>query len=918
MSSAPGWHTLEGSSAVTALGGDAVRGLTQTEAHARLARLGPNRLSRRVGVPAWRKLLEQFLAPLVIILIAAALISASLGELLEAFVIGAVVLLNALIGFAQERRAENAIGALDALVRSEATVVRDGQPQRIATVELVEGDVVLLRSGDGVPADLLLLETRELQVEEAMLTGESVASRKAVGVLPAPTPLAERHNLAFAGTAVTYGTARGLVVATGDRTETGRIADLLAKTTTLETPLTRKISELSSLIVKWVLAVSAAVIAIEVWRGRPLLETFHAAVALAVGAIPEGLPAAMTILLAVGVSRMARRGALIRRLPAVETLGGTTVICSDKTGTLTENQMTVQRLYAHGAAWSVSGLGYDEHGQVQRADAPVAAGSAALADVAAVAGLCVDTRLVPGEGGSRVEGDPTEAALLVLSRKLGFEGAAHHRLDVVPFESQHMYMATLDEGPGGRWLHAKGSSDALFSRCRDMVDGAGQRVPLDLPGLTAVVDRLASEGLRVLALARKSMPGATGVTHADVAELTLVGLAGLIDPPREESRRAIATCQAAGIRVKMITGDHVVTAGAIARQLGLEGSVDGAGRLRSLSGRDLDALEPSQWAQQAQEVSVFARVSPEQKLRLVRALQERGEVVAMTGDGVNDAPALKQADLGVAMGAGGTDVARAASAMILTDDNFGTITAAVEEGRTVFDNLRKFIAWTLPTNGGEGLVLLVAVLLGTELPVLPVQLLWINMVTALLLGTTLVFEAPEPGLMDRPPRRVDAPILDRPMLWRTLLMSSMVAAAAFGLFELAQRDGLPLATAQTIAVNAIVAAELGYLFACRSFTLPAWSLPSTNRWIWWGALAMLLAQLAFTHVPFMNALFGSTPISAAWWGILAGVAVTVWLAAELKKVLVPRPAAPSASAPGLASTASRSALVEASEAPGPR
>jgi Ca2+-transporting ATPase len=887
------WHALD-EAAVLAAVESSPTGLTGAEAARRLERDGPNRLTERRGASWLKKLLEQFLQPLVVVLIGAAGLSIFLGDYVDAAVIGAVVLVNGIIGFIQEHRAEQSIAALSKTIVTQATALRDGRLQRVPSEQLVRGDIVALQSGDTVPADLRLIEVKDLKVEEAALTGESVPSEKAVGVLPENTTVGDRDNLVFAGSPVTYGQARGVVVAVGDDTETGRIAGLMAATNALETPLTRRIAQLSRLLVWLILGVAGSLLVVEWARGSSLADTFNAAVALAVGAIPEGLPAAVTILLAVGVSAMAKRGALIRRLPAVETLGSTTVICSDKTGTLTENQMTVTQVLANGVGYHVTGVGFDAPGEFQREGQRVeVASSQALLETVRAGALCNDTRLVQADGGSRVEGDPTEAALLVAARKAGLDEAALHpwvRRDVVPFESQHMYMATLHAAPQGTVLYVKGSSDALLHRCVDRLEADGQRGAFDAQAAHRDVERLAAEGLRVLVVARRELPATTeDVTHDDVHTLTFLGLVGMIDPPRPEAKRAIATCLAAGVKVKMITGDHAVTASAIASELGMDGARDEAGRLKAVTGKQLAEVPKEQLPGLADEVAVFARVAPEQKLQLVQALQAKGHVVAMTGDGVNDAPALKQADIGVAMGKNGTDVARSASAMILTDDNFATIEAAVEEGRGIYDNLVKFIAWTLPTNGGEGVVLLVAVLLGTELPVLPVQILWVNLATALLLGTSLIVEPHEPGLMSRPPRSVSAPILDRNLGVRTLLVSLGMGAMAFGLFEWAQAQGLSDAQARTIAINTIVVVEVGYLFACRSLRLPLWKLGLfTNKGVWLGAAAMLLAQLALTYLPVMNRLFHTEPIDWWWWGVVSLCGLVVFVLAEVKKAIVRR------------------------------
>jgi magnesium-transporting ATPase (P-type) len=883
----PPWHALDGTETLAKVG-SSVAGLTSAEAAARLERDGPNALSERLGASWLRKLAEQFLQPLVVVLLGAVGISLVLGDYVDAAVIGAVVVVNGLIGFFQEFRAEQSIAALSRTLITEATVLRDGGLRRVPSEKLVAGDVVALQSGDTVPADLRLLEVKDLKVEEAALTGESVPSEKRPAVLPADTPVGDRENLAFAGSAVTYGVARGVVVAVGDGTETGRIAGLMAATSALETPLTRRIAQLSRILVWAILGVAGGVLGLEVLRGASLVDTFDAAVALAVGAIPEGLPAAVTILLAVGVSAMAKRGALVRKLPAVETLGSTTVICSDKTGTLTENQMTVTQVVTPEQRFTLTGVGFEGAGEVQRDGQPVDVTSCPpLLEALRAGALCNDTRLVTSEAGLRVEGDPTEAALLVAARKAGLEHAprAAPRRDVVPFESAHMYMATLHAVGGAQVVFVKGSSDALLPRCVDRLAAGGSVGPLDADALHREVEALAAQGLRVLVMARRAVPATVeSIGHRDVAQLTFLALVAMIDPPRPEAKRAVTACREAGIKVKMITGDHAVTAAAIAGELGLEGARGPDGRLKAVTGKELAQVPEGALPALADEVAVFARVAPEQKLALVRALQSKGHVVAMTGDGVNDAPALKQADLGVAMGKNGTDVARAAAAMILTDDNFATIEAAVEEGRGIYDNLVKFIAWTLPTNGGEGVVLLAAVLFGTALPVLPVQLLWVNLGTAILLGTTLVFEPHEPGLMRRPPRAANAPILDGALGVRTALVSLALGIGSFGLFEWAQTMGLPDPVGRTIALNTIVVVEIGYLFACRSLTLPLWKVGLfTNKSVWLGAVAMVLAQVAMTYVPLLNRLFHTAPIDAWWWGVIGAAGLLVYALAEAKK-----------------------------------
>lgn len=866
------WHTTPLTALYKTLKTSA-KGLTEAEAAARLSRDGPNTLTTRSG-PSWlRKLAAQFIEPLVLVLLLAVGLSIFLGDYVDAAVIGGVVLLNALIGFVQEHRAGRSIAALSEAIVTEATTLRDGKLIRIPSAALVVGDVVMVQSGDAIPADVRLIDARSLKVEESSLTGESLPVDKRVGELASETVLNDRYNMAFAGCAVTYGQAHGLVVATGDATQAGHIARLMAETTSLQTPLTRRIAQLSSLIVRVVMVLAVAMLGVGWWRGASLSDSFNAAIALAVGAIPEGLPAAVTILLAVGVSSMAKRGALIRSLPAVEALGSTTVICSDKTGTLTQNRMAVTDAFSGGQPLTLEPM---------PETLPATTRELLLAGA-----LCNDARHIDA---THFDGDPTEVALLDIAARAGLTEAiqaAYPRLDVVPFESEHMYMATLHRGEQASVIYVKGSSDALFARCITQLNATGDAAPFDRDAAELNLRRMASAGLRVLVVARKACPvAATQITHADVGQLELIGLVGMIDPPRPEAAQAVETCKAAGIKVKMITGDHAVTATAIAQALGLEGARGDDDQLIALTGAELAQLDEDELGVKADAVAVFARVAPEQKLRLVRALQANGHIVAMTGDGVNDAPALKQADIGVAMGQNGTDVARSASAMILTDDNFATIAAAVEEGRGIYDNLEKFIAWSLPTNGGEGLVLLVAMLLGTTLPVLPIQLLWVNMATAML-GATLIFEPREPGLMMRSPRRVDAPIMDRRMIAHTIIVSAVVGGAAFGCFAWAMRLGSSDEVARTVAINTIVVVEVGYLFACRSLRLPIWRIGVlSNRGIWIGAALMLLVQLGMTYLPIMNRLFHTRPIAWWWWVVMTGIGLLIFMLAEARKALM--------------------------------
>ena len=888
----PAWHQLPTEEVVRLLEVDLKTGLAAEEVKRRQEKFGLNRIAIRPGKPKWLQFLQQFNQPLVYILLAAVLVTALLGEWVDSSVIFAVVFFNASVGFLQEAKAGKAIESLAQMVVTEASVRRDGRQQRIHSEQLVFGDVVLLQSGDRVPADLRLFNVKSLQVDESALTGESVPVHKHPDPLALDTVLGDRKNRAFTGTLVTAGRGEGAVCATADQTETGHIARLISEAIDLSTPLTKKIAYLSQLLLWVILTLAVVIIAIGALRGEKLVETFMAAVALAVGAIPEGLPAAVTIVLAIGVARMAKRRAIIRKLPAVETLGSTTVICSDKTGTLTENQMTVREIFAGGKLYEVTGVGYEPKGEIRFDGSAVKISEQpALAECLRAGVLSNDAQIVRGEDGRlKVQGDPTEAALLVAGEKGGLAHAdTHHespRVDIIPFESEHMFRATLHDSHTGRVIYKVGAVERLLDRCADTLDEQGRVVALDKEAVRRVVDAIATRGLRVLAFVRRHVDASHAkLEHSHVAAgLTFLGLQGMIDPPRAEAIEAVRKCQEAGIAVKMITGDHLITARAIAEQIGLKGHAE-HGKLIALSGHELEKVSDQELPEVAERTAVFARVAPDQKLRLVRALQSRGHVVAMTGDGVNDAPALKQADIGVAMGISGTDVAKSAAAMVLTDDNFASIEAAVEEGRGVFDNLTKFIVWTLPTSAGTTLILLTAVVLGTTLPALPVQLLWVNMTTAMFLGLALVFEPKEHGLMQRPPRDPRKPLLTFALAMRTGLVSLVMFAGAYWLFfwEMEVAGGT-IAQTRTCVINVIVLAEMAYLFNCRSLNRSVFSVGLfSNPWVIVGSLTMLVAQLLFTYAPLMNKLFHTAPISGESWLRIVGVAAIVFVVVEIEK-----------------------------------
>ena len=881
------WHSQPLSELTKNFDVEVDSGLSNVEVQRRLDLYGPNRLSLRPGKSGLRLLSEQFHQPLVYILLVAASVTAFLQEWVDSSVIFGVVLINAVTGFVQEANALKAIDALNRGLNASATVLREGQRHKILANELVPGDLVVLQSGDKVPADLRLTQIRELQIDESAMTGESVSAEKRLTMLDIDTVLADRCNMAYSSTLVTYGSGLGIVVETGDRTEIGLINRMIASTTDLETPLTRKISQFSQLLLWIIIGMATLTFAVGIGYGHSILEMFMASVALAVGAIPEGLPAALTITLAIGVSRMAKRNAIIRKLPAVETLGSTTVICSDKTGTLTQKQMTVKVIYAGGKLFKVTGSGYNPTGEFRyQGQVIIAQEYPALLECLKAGLLCNDTRLIAETDTWRIEGDPTEGALLVSAHKAGLHHTLiskdHPRLDTIPFESQHQFMATLhhNQAQDLRHIYLKGSLESLLLRCENVFDSQMQPIALNKSLLLGQLAEMAKQGLRVLAFARIDHSD-NSVKHDEVCNgLTFLGLQAMIDPPRPEAAASIAACYKAGIQVKMITGDHPITAQAIARQLGMEHAE------RVITGAQMQSIAESEYPNLVENCAIFARVAPEQKLQLVRALQAHGHVVAMTGDGINDAPALRQADIGVAMGLNGTEVAKEAAAMVLTDDHFATIEAAVEEGRGVFDNLVKFIVWTLPTNLGEGLVILAGVFANVTLPITPVQILWINMATALLLGLMLAFEPKEPNLMDRKPRNPKQPILTRHLMFRIGLVGILLLIGSFGLFEWELLHGESLIAARTSAVNVFVFGELFYLFNCRSLQYSMLHVGIfSNLWVIFGACSMILLQLLFTYWPPMQRLFGSAAIGYNEWLLIIGVGIIIYAAVGLEKLM---------------------------------
>ena len=875
------------------LGVDPRKGLTSAEASARAGLHGPNALPESARRSAFERFLLQFHDILIYVLLVAGAITAVLGHWIDSGVIFGVVIINAVIGFVQEGKAERSLDAIRNMLSPRAQVLRDGHRREIPAEALVPGDIVFLASGDKVPADLRLLEVRSLRVEEAALTGESVPVDKAPDEVARDVPLGDRSSMAYSGTLVAYGQASGVVVATGAKTEIGRISEMLGAVEELSTPLLRQLAVFGRTLTWVILGVAAFTFAFgALLREYSAGEMFLAAVGLAVAAIPEGLPAIMTITLAIGVQRMAARNAIIRRLPSVEALGSVTVICSDKTGTLTRNEMTVQRVACADHHYVVSGSGYAPHGGFEEGadgESRVVEPGGALLEAARVALLCNDASVRREGEAWTLAGDPTEGALIVMAMKAGlgleFEREALPRTDVIPFESEHRFMATLHHDHDGRGrIYLKGAPERVLELCAHQRTEKGDTA-IDPGYWHAHMHGIAADGMRLLAVAvREGEDTTRELRFADVERggFTLLALFGLSDPPREEAIEAVARCRAAGIRVKMITGDHAATARAIGVRLGLDE------RVQAVTGSDIDAMDDVTLAQAALDNEVFARASPEHKLRLVTALQSRGEVVAMTGDGVNDAPALKRAEVGVAMGNKGTEAAKEAAEVVLADDNFASIAAAVEEGRTVYDNLRKAIAFILPTNLGQGGIVLCAVLLGITMPITPAQILWVNMITAVTLALALAFEQLERDIMRRAPRAPDASLLDRFVLWRIIFVGTLLVAGGLGFFLWEVGRGQSLELARTAAVNAVLFGEAFYLFNMRSFRDSVFSREGLtgNRYVWLAIGLMVLAQLVFTYAPLMQTLFGTAGLDPATWLRVLAFGIGVLIVVELEKLVV--------------------------------
>ncbi len=852
------WHGMDVQKVVDALNTDPEKGLSKEEAKTRAQEHGPNEISGKKPRPEILRFLDNFKQPLIYILLIAAVVSFLIGEKIDAAVILGVALINAIVSFIQESKAERAISALSKSMVSRVRVIRGGTTSEVASRDIVPGDVIILSSGDKVPADARLAEVRDLQINESSLTGESVPVSKNTDPASQEASLGDRSSMAFAGTLVTKGRGKGLVVAIGQKTETGRISQMMEESRGLETPLTRKIQAFSRTILYAIIGMAGLMFLLTFIKGISWITGFKSAVALAVSAIPEGLPAAITVTLAIGVNRMAARHAIIRKLPAVEALGSTTVICSDKTGTLTQNRMTVQLIYVNAMTYKVTGDFRKQGDIVPEDNQRVAEEAPELRDLLVAGTLCNDSHLQEKEGRLEVAGDPTEGALLTAALKSGLEKEElekkYPRIDVIPFESEKQYMATLHQREDGKIIYMKGSLEAVLARC-----GQGT----EKKEINKKASYMADKGLRVLAFAKK-------VTDADKkqidkndldSDMVFAGLAGMIDPPRPEAVEAVKAAQSAGIKIKMITGDHARTAGAIAGQM----NISGEGDKKVYSGKELSGMSDDELSR-VLEAGVFARVAPEHKLRLVKALQSRNEIVAVTGDGVNDAPALQQADIGVAMGLMGTEVAKESADMVLTDDNFASIEAAVEEGRAVYDNILKTIGFILPVNGGEALTILAGMLFATVIPILPVQILWVNMVSSVALMLTLAFEPAERDIMSRRPRPVSEKLLSRKLMIRISVISVYNLLATFGMFSLLRQTTGNIELARAAAVNTLVAAEAFYLLSISRLIPSAFERIRGKpgriaRAPVIGIAVTVFVQYLFTQWRPMNTLFHTSPLS---------------------------------------------------------
>ncbi|AUO67102.1 carbonate dehydratase [Citrobacter freundii complex sp. CFNIH2] len=861
-------------------------GLTHNEASARLARDGLNALPEKAGKPAWLRFLAHFHDVLIYVLIAAAALTAVMGHWVDTAVILGVAVINALIGHIQENNAEKSLKSIRNMLSASAVVVRNGQHETVATTDLVVGDIVVLRAGDRIPADLRVMEAHNLRVEEAILTGESTVVDKTAEALTGELPLGDRKNLLFSGTTISAGAGLGVVIATGEATELGHINQMMTEIEKHRTPLLVQMDKLGKAIFSLILAMMVGLFIFSLLlRDMPMGELLLSLISLAVAAVPEGLPAIISIILSLGVQTMARKRAIIRKLPTVETLGAMSVICSDKTGTLTMNEMTVKAIITADKNYRVQGNSYEPTGEIHVEEndalAEIAPGSL-LESYLRTIDLCNDSQLIRDEQGHwGITGGPTEGALKVLAAKAMLPAVESELRSKIPFDSQYKYMATHYRIGNDERVLVTGAPDVLFKLCRLQQTANGTEA-FTQPHWEAEIARYAKEGLRMVAAAWKpAHADANALTHDCLNEgLIFLGIAGMMDPPRPEAIAAIGACQQAGIRVKMITGDHPQTAMSIGGMLGIHNST------HAVTGYELEQMDETELAEAAVTYDIFARTSPEHKLRLVKALQDKGEIVGMTGDGVNDAPALKQADVGIAMGIKGTEVTKEAADMVLTDDNFATIASAVQEGRRVYDNLKKTILFIMPTNLAQGLLIIVALLAGNLIPLTPVLILWMNMATSATLSFGLAFEAGERNIMRRPPRQSNENVMDGFAIWRVGFVGTLIAACAFMLEAWLQPRGHSPEFIRTVLLQTLVTAQWVYMLNCRvsdGFSLGRGLL--MNKGIWLVSGILLLLQLAIIYVPFLQMLFGTEALPLRYWGITFAIGIALFFIVEIEKPL---------------------------------
>ncbi|WP_293005776.1 cation-transporting P-type ATPase [Nitrosomonas sp.] len=883
----PSWHHISIELALSELDASPT-GLSQDEAEMRIKTHGPNRLPDPPKHSDIIRFLLQFHNILIYVLLGSAAITAALDHWIDTSVILAVVLANATIGFVQEGKAEKAMDAIRQMLAPHASVLRNNERHSIEGDKLVPGDIVLLEAGDKVPADLRLLKTHGLQIQEAILTGESVPVQKQIAPVSADAPLGDRSCIAFSGTLVTAGQGKGMVVATGASTEIGRISGLLSRVETLTTPLVKQMGAFARWLTIFILLIASVLLAYGYFVGHhEFTEMFMAVVGLSVAAIPEGLPAVLTITLAVGVQSMAQRHAIVRRLPAIETIGSVSVICTDKTGTLTRNEMMVSSVLTHQHLFTLEGIGYEPRGTILLENAEISSKEyAVLEELARAATLCNDAALHDRKGAWIVEGDPMEGALLAFASKIGIETRkeqiAWTRTDAIPFDAKHRFMATLNhDHEHHAFVFIKGAPERILSMCNNQNTGNGNVEPLNQIYWQDKADNIAAFGQRVLAFAVKPVKSEhTVLEHSDVENtLTLLGMVGMIDPPRTEAITAVAECHTAGIRVKMITGDHAKTAAAIGKQIGLQNPD------KVLTGADLDEMDDTALKEAVLICDIFARTSPEHKLRLVMALQSHHMTVAMTGDGVNDAPALKRADIGIAMGRKGSEAAKEAAELVLADDNFASIASAVREGRTVYDNIKKVISWTLPTNAGESMTIVLALLLGMTLPITPIQILWINLITAVTLGIALAFEPTEENTMRRPPRPRGEPLLSGELVWHIVLVSILFLCGVYGIYAYAIDRGYSVELARTLAVNTLVVMEIFHLFFIRNIygTSLTWKAVRGTKVVWMTVIGVTIAQFTITYLPPVQTIFATEAVPILDGLLVIGIGVALFAIIETEK-----------------------------------